>query len=76
MKIRGETIVRGEIFKYSNFQLFIFVAIRLGNSFLYIFKKFCGLRNGTVEAWGLRSLQREMALTEQEGSVQVRETYF
>ncbi len=44
--------------------------------FFYIFKKFCGLRNGTVEAWGLRSLQREMALTEQEGSVQVRETYF
>ncbi len=42
----------------------------------YIFKKFCGLRNGTVEAWGLRSLQREMALTEQEGSVQVRKKIF
>ncbi len=32
----------------------------------------CGLRNGTVEIWNVLTLEREMSLTEQEGSVQVR----
>ena len=32
----------------------------------------CGLRNGTIEIWNLLTLQKEMELTEQNGSVQVR----
>ncbi len=31
----------------------------------------CGLRNGTVEIWNIRTLKKEMELLEQHGSVQV-----
>ena len=31
----------------------------------------CGLRNGTVELWNINTLEKEMTLEDQEGSVQV-----
>ena len=35
----------------------------------------CGLRKGTVELFHVQTLEREMTLTHQEGSVQVKASY-